>query len=191
MESLPVAVTFLSCERCLGIIAPFYMTKARRKNIGYGSSTILFVLAILLTVFHVVPAFPSDPITECKGFGCLGVPLGQSFYAIERLIIGGINTILLILLAFFVKKKLVTPGIAKKTNLLVLKTLGILLIFDFTPHLVWYVAFTFFDINLTKPFGPFFILAALDAYLCSKAFHQAANRYESGIIQPITMQNFN
>uniref|UniRef100_A0A7E4ZU50 Inner membrane protein n=1 Tax=Panagrellus redivivus TaxID=6233 RepID=A0A7E4ZU50_PANRE len=51
-----------------------------------------------------------------------------------------------------------------------------------TPHLVWYIAFTFFGINLTKPYGPFFILAALDAFFCSWVFRKHAKQDDASVV---------
>uniref|UniRef100_A0A7E4ZTR9 G_PROTEIN_RECEP_F1_2 domain-containing protein n=1 Tax=Panagrellus redivivus TaxID=6233 RepID=A0A7E4ZTR9_PANRE len=163
MTLVPVALSFLSLDRCLSIAFP----RSPRMHVflGYCNIVVIIFSVFFIVITDIITAFPKTTITPCNGFGCMATIFGKSAYTVYRMGFGVFNVIISIILAIMIQRKLKLSEAATRINIIVFKTLAIVFLVDFVPHLVFLVFAFGFGQDLTKLYSPYFVVCSIDSFL--------------------------
>uniref|UniRef100_A0A7E4UY77 G_PROTEIN_RECEP_F1_2 domain-containing protein n=1 Tax=Panagrellus redivivus TaxID=6233 RepID=A0A7E4UY77_PANRE len=166
LELIPVAVLFLSIDRCLCIRRP--AMKDEKSKLVYFNCIAIIVTALVIVFADIISSVPTNATTTCSAFACLSTQLGKGVYGMVRMVLGIINVIMCIVLAVMIRRKLALPALAAKTNTVVLKTVLITLLFDFLPHFAAFILATAINKDVTQNYGPLSgLVSAVDNCLCA------------------------
>uniref|UniRef100_A0A7E4VB14 Serpentine receptor class gamma n=1 Tax=Panagrellus redivivus TaxID=6233 RepID=A0A7E4VB14_PANRE len=150
--------------------------------LGYCSTaTLLFSIAFIVVISPV----PKSSSTTCYTLSCLITADGKFAYTVYRMSYGAVVVVFSIVLAIMVQRKLKLSDMAVRINKIVLKTLVILLLFDFVPYLTSLTLRNIFRINWTPAFAPYTVLSAIDNFFVAWLYSQNIKYLNSAKTAPL------
>uniref|UniRef100_A0A7E4VNB0 G_PROTEIN_RECEP_F1_2 domain-containing protein n=1 Tax=Panagrellus redivivus TaxID=6233 RepID=A0A7E4VNB0_PANRE len=189
MILIPVALAFLSFDRCLSIIFP--RTLCLHRILGYCSiATLLFSIAFIV-IEDIFDAAPKSATTACDSFSCITTAGGKFAYTVYKMSYGAIVVILSLVLTIMIQWKLKLSETTIRINKIVLKTLVTLLVFDFVPYLTSLVIRNILEIDWAPTYSPYILLSALDSFCVACLYSQNAKHLKAAKTTPVPQANQN
>uniref|UniRef100_A0A7E4VZF5 G_PROTEIN_RECEP_F1_2 domain-containing protein n=1 Tax=Panagrellus redivivus TaxID=6233 RepID=A0A7E4VZF5_PANRE len=150
---LPATLAFLTVERCFGMRFPVNSFHDWHNLLTFCYFMTLIIVTLLLSVGQVFKALPKGALTGCYAYRCIITDLGRKIYNVEMATFGILMVVTSTVLLVFIRKQLVKSRLMVRLNRLVLSSVLVIVITEFTPKLILEVSSQLSNVSILS-FAP-------------------------------------